>query len=57
MPMGEYIDPDGIKSLTPTLSKGKGEWYDLSGHKLDKPQKGINIIHNSNGTTRKVLMK
>lgn len=31
--------------------------FDLSGRKLDKPQKGINIIRMSDGTTRKVLMK
>ena len=51
------IDPDGIKSLTPTLSKGEGEWYDLSGRKLDKPQKGINIIRYADGTSKKVLVR
>ena len=44
----------GIKSLTPTLSEGEGEWFDLSGRKLDKPQRGINIIRYSDGTTKKV---
>ena len=29
--------------------------YDLSGRKIDKPQKGINIIRYSDGTSRKVL--
>ena len=33
------------------------DWYDLSGRKLDKPQRGINIIRMSDGTTRKVLIK
>ena len=33
------------------------EWYDLSGRRLDKPTKGINIIRMSDGTTKKVLMK
>ena len=48
---------DGIKSLTPTLSEGDGEWFDLSGRKLDTPQKGINIIRHADGTSRKVLVK
>ena len=39
-------DADGI-SLTPALSEGEGEWYDLSGRKLaSKPtQKGIYIVN------------
>ena len=48
---------DGIKSLTPTLSEGDGEWFDLSGRKLDTPQKGINIIRHADGTSRKVMVK
>ncbi len=58
------IDPDGIKSLTPTLSQGEGEWYDLSGRKIvnsklsnGKLPRGINIIRHDDGTTRKVLVK
>ena len=53
-------DPDGIReieSLTPALSKGEGDWYDLSGRKLDKPQNGINIIRYADGTSKKVLVK
>ncbi|MBO4549150.1 MAG: leucine-rich repeat domain-containing protein [Bacteroidaceae bacterium] len=56
------FDPDGIKdieneSLTPALSKGEGVWYSLDGKKLDKPQKGINIIRYSDGISKKVLVK
>ena len=38
---------DGIRSLTPTLSKGEGEWFDLSGRKLgSKPAKqGLYIMN------------
>ncbi len=45
---------DGIRSLTPTLSKGEGEWFDLSGRKLgSKPAKqGLYIM---NG--KKVVIK
>ena len=32
-------------------------WYDLSGRKLNKPQRGINIIRYSDGTSIKVLVK
>ncbi|MBR6140737.1 MAG: leucine-rich repeat domain-containing protein [Bacteroidaceae bacterium] len=58
------VDPDAIESLTPTLSEGEGEWYDLSGRKIvngqssnSKLPRGINIIRYSDGTTRKVLVK
>jgi 5-hydroxyisourate hydrolase-like protein (transthyretin family) len=39
-------DPDGvkeIKSLTPALSKGEVDWYDLSGRKINSQS----TIHNS----------
>ena len=41
---------DGIKeikseSLTPALSKGEGAIYNLSGQRLGKMQKGINIVN------------
>jgi hypothetical protein len=51
------VDPDGIMSLTPTLSKGEEEWYNLSGRKLDNPQNGINIIRHADGTSKKVLVR
>ena len=52
--------PTSIKEIeifTPALSKGEGDWYDLSGRKIDEPRKGINIIRYFDGTSRKVLMK
>ena len=51
---GDAEDPDGIRSLTPTLSEGEGAWYDLSGRKLDgKPTTpGIYIRGN-----KKVVIK
>ena len=42
----------GIDSLTPSLSKGEGEIYNLAGQLLSKPQKGINIIG-----SKKVMIK
>lgn len=35
----------------------KNARYDIQGRMIAKPQKGINIIHYSDGTTRKVLVK
>jgi len=32
-------------------------WHSLDGRRLSAPQKGINIVHYSDGTTRKVLVK
>lgn len=42
----------GIQSLTPTLSQGEGDCYDLSGRRVVQPTKGMYII---NG--RKVYVK
>ena len=54
------VDPDGIEEVESSKLKVESsdeEWYDLSGRKLDKPTKGINIIRMSDGTTRKVMVK
>ncbi|MBO7137006.1 MAG: leucine-rich repeat domain-containing protein, partial [Bacteroidaceae bacterium] len=51
------VDPDGIKSIENGKLIIENDVYDLNGRKLDKPQKGINIIRYSDGTTRKVLIK
>lgn len=57
---------DGIKeieSLTPALSNGEGDWYDLNGRMINSLPTGrsggghINIIRYSDGTSRKVLLK
>ena len=43
----------GVESLTPTLSEGEGDWYDLNGRKINMPtKKGIYI---QNG--KKVVVK
>ena len=38
-------DADGINSLTPALSEGEGAIYNLAGQRLQKMQKGINIVN------------
>ncbi len=56
----DEVDPDGIKDIKNEelrMKNGEGDWYDLSGRKLDKPQNGINIIRYADGTSKKVLVK
>ena len=48
---------DIIDGFTPMFSNGKEEVFDLNGRKLSAPQKGINIIRMSDGTSRKVLIR
>ena len=36
---------DGINSLTPALSEGEGAIYNVAGQRLQKMQKGINIVN------------
>ncbi len=50
-------DPDGIDEIEDSTLEIEEAWYSLDGKKLAKPQKGINIIRYSDGTTRKVLIK
>ena len=50
-------DPVGIQEIKNEELRMKNEWYSLDGRKLDKPQKGINIIRYSDGTSRKLLVK
>lgn len=50
--LGFEEETTGIESLTPTLSQGEGECYDLSGRRVAQPTKGMYII---NG--RKVVVK
>ena len=38
-------DATGIEGLTPALSDGKGAIYNIAGQRLNKAQKGINIIN------------
>lgn len=46
----------GIDEIADTW-QGESTSYDLQGRRIGKPQKGINIIRNADGTTKKVLIK
>ncbi len=48
-------EPNGITS--PLRETAEGALFDLQGRTIAKPQKGINIIRNSDGTSKKVLVK
>ena len=50
-------DPDGIEDIRATEEVTEVARYDIQGRMIGKPQKGINIIRYSDGTTRKVLIK
>ena len=47
---------DGIGEVKSEFAT-REDYYDLNGRKLSAPQKGINIIRYSDGTSRKVLLK
>lgn len=49
-----YTDEDAIHTVA-TSSEGKASYYDASGRQLSKPQKGLNIIRNADGTVKKIL--
>ena len=51
--------PTGVDEIEGGRSKmeDNNPVYNLSGQQVGKPQKGINIIRYSDGTTRKVLIK
>ena len=51
------IDPDGIEGVEASEDAVEVARYDLQGRKIAEPQKGINIIRYSDGSTRKVMVK
>ena len=40
-----------------TLNDVATEYYDLSGKRLDEPQKGVNIVRMKSGKTKKIIIK
>ncbi len=49
-------DTDGVSGVNAGLEEEAAR-YTTDGKKISKPQRGINIVRYSDGTTRKVLMK
>jgi hypothetical protein len=51
------LDPVGIDDVKTQEAVTEVARYDVQGRRIDKPQKGMNIIHYSDGSTRKVMVK
>ena len=51
------FDPDGIEEVKSSEEATEVARYDLQGRMIAKPQKGINIIRYSDGTSKKILIK
>ena len=49
------FNPAGIENIE--AIEGTAIIYNIKGHKLDKIQKGMNILRESNGRMRKVIIK
>ena len=49
-----YPDDLGVEQVTPTAS-GEAQYFDASGRKLPKAQKGLTIVRKSDGTVEKHL--
>ncbi len=47
----------GIDEIADTQQQSESISYDLQGRRIGKPQQGVNIIRNADGTTKKVLIK
>ena len=55
-----FMEAVGIKDITTDKATEEIEnccYYDLNGHQLLQPRKGVNIVKMSNGTTKKVVVK
>ena len=53
----EPEDPDGIDAIILEDEDGHQEWYDLKGRRIEKPQKGVNILRTKDGKTKKVVIR
>ena len=49
--------PTGISTMEYVPMTTNKTIYDLQGHQLAQPKKGLNIIRMSDGTTKKVIIK
>lgn len=49
-------NPTGITNVSNNMVTGE-RYYSLDGKRLDQPQRGLNIIRKSDGTTKKVVIK
>ena len=52
-----HPDATGIDAQPATPSQQPSSYYTLDGQRLTQPKRGLNIIHMSNGTTKKVVVR
>ena len=48
---------NAVKSVETDAQAGETERYNVSGQRISSPQKGLNIVKMSDGTTRKIMCK
>ena len=46
----------GIDAID-AINDAEAEYYDLSGKRLDEPQRGVNIVRMKSGKTKKIIIK
>ena len=51
-----YGSTTGIDAID-ALNDAEAEYYDLSGKRLDEPQRGVNIVRMKSGKTKKIIIK
>ena len=49
--------PSAIHAVILEDEDGQQTWYDLNGHQIEAPQKGVNILRTADGKTKKVMKK
>ena len=49
--------PSAIHAVILEDEDGQQTWYDLNGHQIEAPQKGVNILRTKDGKTKKVVKK
>ena len=47
----------GAAGTIDALNDAEAEYYDLSGKRLDEPQRGVNIVRMKSGKTKKIIIK
>ena len=53
----DMSDIDAVKSVRPVNGSTETERYSIGGIRIDKPERGLNVVRMSDGTVRKVMVK
>ena len=53
----DMSDIDAVKSVRPVDVATETERYSIGGIRIDKPERGLNVVRMSDGTVRKVMVK